>query len=595
MMVRAGRRHQRGAALLVMLAIVGLAGSWMLIDRLKTESGGIEAARKKRNAEVLKRAKQALIGYVAAQAAKDGENNPGAMPCPENPGDFDSTTGREGLVGTSCGITTVGRFPWRTLGLEQLVDSSGEPLWYVVGPGWGVGGGNTAINSDSVGQLTVDSVPNAAVALIIAPGAAFSVPASGACAAQNQVRPSTGTPDLRNYLECDNATSPADATFVTTGPSGSFNDQVLAVTAADVLPAIEAAIAARIEREIAPQLQSLYSGGSWSGASTAPALPWPAAFANPATSDMKGVSGTLGGLLPLTYAESSPGSGTLCTAGPGAPRCDPSYVSWASANMAGSASIYNTSCATTPTAITCTFYYRDCMFPPSWCSAVTQVPFTVNGTANNVGRAMRQLRAAAVTSSPGSNVAAVSSLSAVLNSNSTATLAVNGQATVSGTGSLLADSVCGITGFFNQLFYDCRQSSVAIPITVLSDHPLLNATTTGGGALGWFLRNRWHEVAYYAIAPGFAPDGARSCTTGATCLTLAHLRDATGADASGKPRAMIALSGRTLTGAARLYSAPSDWLEGANADGVTPFELRSATLIANRSFNDRFAVLSANP
>ena len=151
--------------MIAIVAILALVGSTLLVKQLNSESGGFTAVRKTRNAEVLLRAKQALIGYVAAQAVKAGENNPGAMPCPENPGDFDSTTGNDGKVGTSCGVTTVGRFPWRTLGVDQLVDVSGEPLWYVVSPGWGVASGsNTSINSNSVGRLTVDGTATTPIA-----------------------------------------------------------------------------------------------------------------------------------------------------------------------------------------------------------------------------------------------------------------------------------------------------------------------------------------------------------------------------------------------------------------------------------------------
>lgn len=66
----------------------------------------------------------------------------------------------------------------------------------------------------------------------------------------------TGTDGL--LVECENATSPADATFVSTGPSTSFNDQVVRITVADIMPAIEAAIASRVEREIVPILKRVY-------------------------------------------------------------------------------------------------------------------------------------------------------------------------------------------------------------------------------------------------------------------------------------------------------------------------------------------------
>ena len=82
-------KHQHGAALLAMLMVLALGASWYLVSRLNADSGVAIATRKVRNAEVLNRAKQALIGYVAAQAANSGEDNPGALPCPEAAGYFD--------------------------------------------------------------------------------------------------------------------------------------------------------------------------------------------------------------------------------------------------------------------------------------------------------------------------------------------------------------------------------------------------------------------------------------------------------------------------------------------------------------------------
>jgi hypothetical protein len=585
-------RRQRGIALLALLAVIALSASWFVVSRLNNNSNSIVAANRNRNAAVLNRAKQTLIGYIAQQAAENTEDNPGRLPCPEAPGSFDNAT-TEGIAAGNCTLPAVGRFPWRTLGMDRLVDSAGEPLWYVVSPGWALpsAGATLVINSNTAGQLQVDGAANDSVALIIAPGPAFSVPAAAGCTAWNQTRPTTGTPDWRNYLECENATNPADATFVTTGPSGSFNDQVVRITVADVLPAIEAAIAHRIERDVAPAIQSMYSGGSgttsWSGSPSAPAMPFPAAFTNPSTSTGQGSSALLKGLLPLVYAETTPGSGTLCTGG-SAPRCSPTFVQWSSANMSGSTGTYSESCTTTTTQINCTFYYRVCTLIV-FCGTTTTANFTVNGTASNVGMAMRQLN----TSTAGtSNVSSISSISGVLNTNGSATIAINGSATVSSSGTgLLSDLLCSITGFLN-LFYGCKQSTLSIPITVFADHPLLNSAGTGAASLGWFLRNKWNEVSYYTIAAGFAPSGSRSCITNSTCLYATYHSN------NGKLRGLIALSGRSLTGATRPNATLTDWFEGSNATATgstaLPFQVRSPTLMINRTFNDRIAVLGSN-
>jgi len=293
-------------ALLALLAVIMLGASWFLVRRLNAESGSLAAVKQARNAEVLNKAKQALIGYVAMQTANMGEDNPGALPCPEAAGYFDNPA-QEGQSASSCSLPKVGRFPWRTIGTEKLVDSSGEPLWYVVSPGWALAStsGNTNINSSTLGQLTVDGKANDSVALIIAPGPAFNVPACASIPAWNQVRPTSGTPDWRNYLECENATSPADTTFVTGGASGSFNDQVMRVSAAEILGGIEAAIATRIKRQIAPVLSDVYLGTAWGLTGKERMFPFAATFADPSLSatSFKGAPPATQGLLPFNYGE----------------------------------------------------------------------------------------------------------------------------------------------------------------------------------------------------------------------------------------------------------------------------------------------------
>ena len=120
--------------------------------------------------------------------------------------------------------------------------------------------------------------------------------AAPGCAARAQSR-SALPPNVRDYLECENATSPADVNFAGTGPAGSFNDQVVRITAADVLPAIEAAIAHRIEREITPLVKAIYAGAAWGTSATNPLFPYAAPFSDPATSNYQGAAGTFRGLL----------------------------------------------------------------------------------------------------------------------------------------------------------------------------------------------------------------------------------------------------------------------------------------------------------
>ena len=293
--------RQRGAALLALLAVVALGASWFLVPAERGKQPD-RRRRKYRNAEVLNRAKQALIGYVAAQAAVLGEEQSGRSALPGGtPGYFDTSGPRKAQTAVHCTLPTVGRFPWRTIGTDKLVDAAGEPLWYVVSPGWAVkstGVSTTASTRTRIGQLTVDGAANTAVALIIAPGPAFSVPPL-----RRDAPRSPGPPDHR--ARRTGATTSSAKTrptrrrrdFVTTGRDGSFNDQVMRVTVADLMPGIEAAIAKRIEREIVPALKTVYVTGDLGNHRAQPAVslsrrrsrsPGPGA----GTSDYVGAAGT---------------------------------------------------------------------------------------------------------------------------------------------------------------------------------------------------------------------------------------------------------------------------------------------------------------
>jgi hypothetical protein len=600
------RTRQQGAALLLLLAVLTLGGTWYLVSSLRSASANRIAAERQSNAAVLNQAKQALIGYVAHQAAISGEDNPGAFPCPEAPGSFNSAAGTDGRTQTpSCTLPAVGRFPWRTIGSEKFVDAAGEPLWYVVAAGWSKPGpastDNTIINSNCAdagsamtcwtGQLTVDGQPNAAVALIIAPGLAFNVPAAAGCTAWSQVRPAAGAPDWRNYFECENATNPADATFVSSGPSASFNDQLVKITAAEVLPPIEAAIADRFQREMAADFRSAYSIAAWGGTTV---LPFALSFANPAAaaSYAPGVTHSTQGLLPVSYSETALNSGAPCTPSAAAPRCQPAFVAFTNGAVTGP-TVTSSSCAVVPvgptnfTRLDCTFKYTYSIFAPP-----ANVSFTLQATAANAGAALRRFNTAAVMTNVN---AAGRTASGILNADGSATITLNGTAPLAPVGGGgIGDLLCGIAGLLNQFLFDCYQQSISVPIFLLADHPLVDATNA---TYGWFLRNKWHEVSYYAVAPTIAPSAAppRSCITGATCLQVNYHLDNNRQPDDGKQRGLIVIAGPKLGTQARPATVVSDLLEGANADGVSPFEVRSATLKINRSFNDHFAVVDSNP
>src|SRR5213075_3199340 len=201
-------------------------------------------------------------------------------------------------------------------------------------------------------------------------------------------------PDVRNYLECSNADG--DSSFVMTGPSGSFNDQVLKVTVGDLMPGLEAAIANRIEREIVPQLKAIYNSTTWASnlSATNPVYPYPASFANPnVTASFQGsaasCSGSVcSGLLPVIYTN-NPGASTICASG-GTSLCDPMFVTWASGTIPGVA-------VWTATITNCTVSSSGSPASPQLdCPAnipsvsgvlTTNVIYEVKGIASKVGMA----------------------------------------------------------------------------------------------------------------------------------------------------------------------------------------------------------------
>jgi hypothetical protein len=132
----------------------------------------------------------------------------------------------------------------------------------------------------------------------------------------------------------------------------------------------------------------------------------------------------------------------------------------------------------------------------------------------------------------------------------------------------------------------CFEDTISVPIALFSDHPVVDPAIA---TYNWFYRNKWHEVAYYAAAPNVTPTGPRSCVTGSTCIGVTYHPD------DGKHRGLVILSGRTLGGSARPNGSLSDWLEGGNADGASPFAVRSPTLMVNRTFNDHVATIDKNP
>jgi len=600
------RRLQRGAALLVLLVVLVLGASWFLVSRLDAIAGAFTAIDRNRNATVLSQARQTLIGYVAKAAAEGNESNPGRFPCPEAAGNVGNPAS-EGTAAPNCTLPAVGRLPWRTLGIDKLRDSANEPLWYVVSAGWALSNSTTPplttyINSDcgtaggtqacTTGQLTVDGSAKAAVALIIAPGAAMNVAASAGCTARNQARSAPApTIDARDYVECFNT---GTSTFATIGPTTSFNDQVVRITVADVMPGIEAAIASRVEREIAPLLKGVYATNSWGTNVSAgnPVYPFAAPFADPSlTPSYQGNSascagGVCKGLLPVTFSN-APGTSTPCTPSVGSP-CDPTFVRWVGAP----APVFTrTGGATLRSPATCSVLAAsvDCTIAASGPLLGLPAPmtFTLAATANNVGMAMRKfdttVAMTGIDPAGRSIVVPPTVPSTAMAFDGSVRVILSGSIPISG-GNLIADVLCGLLGIA------CYQVNISMPIALLADHPALNSTDP---VTGWFMRNEWYRVLYYAAAQATTPaalPAAPACTPGTNCVTVSNLTPAN------NKRAILILTGRSINGSGRPSGTLADYLEFGNATGAYERQPVSTAVAPalKKPFNDRIVVVDIN-
>ncbi len=258
--------RQRGVALLLLLAIVGMATIFALVAGLNKSAGDLARVREQKTYAALAQAKAALIAYAVTY--KDTHDKPGSsytvpgyLPCP----DLGSPLFDEGVAAGNCGaslVSVIGKLPWRTLGLDALKDGSGECLWYAVSGKYknnpNTVSGNAAIsnmmNWDTDGQFAVvdgggntlagSSPDDNAVAVIFAPGGALSgqdrTPAAGATNCR-------GHYSAGDYLETakgiDNgvvaAGRGAQSTFVAGTASDTFNDKLAYITRADIWNAIK--------------------------------------------------------------------------------------------------------------------------------------------------------------------------------------------------------------------------------------------------------------------------------------------------------------------------------------------------------------------
>lgn len=247
-------RHQQGVVLLLMLVILVLAGSAFLLNGLDQRSTGVEQQLKQTQSLAI--AKKALLARAASSSHKLAAD-PGyySLPCP----DILASDFPEGSTDGGCGargVTTVGRLPWRTLGLDPT-EMGTECFWYVISGNYQNLANPAAgllLNSDSNGLIEIQNVDGdilagatpdqRAVAAIIAPGSART--GQNRTALPNFVDHCGGNYVAANYLDSangiNNATPSTLADTVsqlvtTTSPDAQLNDQIVWITREEIAAA----------------------------------------------------------------------------------------------------------------------------------------------------------------------------------------------------------------------------------------------------------------------------------------------------------------------------------------------------------------------
>ena len=596
--------RQAGAALLVMMAIIAIGMTSFMVAALNQATVNEGAAAQNRNAAVLAEAKTALIGHVVREVFDLSENIPGRLPCPESPSD--AGTANEGRAGSACSPTfptnkTVGRLPWRTLGIGKLLDSTGEPLWYVVSPNWVLSTPNPppVLNAGSVGQLSVDGVADV-VAIIIAPGRPLVLnptptQVAQGCQPRAQVRDDRshnaggGNPDYRNYLECQNGSSPIDSQFGTAVADNAtnpvVNDHLVTITSREVLNAMQGPLAERMQRTVAPLLReysSLWPGGTF--------LPYAAPFEAPERS--LSPSAHCGPPAPAPQVQ----EGLL----PVATSFGACASDWNDFGISGSVtSLGCSSLLPASTDVRCSFaYYRlNALGQFLLGEGVTTTEVTIEATAPRAAASFRRPLSVADIAVPAGVTVKTATLKPQTDGDARFTLV----ATV--TGSNLCDDsvlgvVCSVVGGWltvgQTVFIDFPQlgtpmlqgTKLAPPVRALRAPPYNLLDPVAGEPHYWFMENEWYRYTYYAVSPASSAAG-----TGGH-LTVNGFPRSNGS--AYDKRFVLASMGPALAGQARgVGAAVANYIEGDNAATAASPRVFAYQVYA-ASGNDRIATCPFN-
>jgi hypothetical protein len=545
----ATRARQGGYGVMIALVILVLGSLYGLSRGLAGATA--QSKREDHDQAVLRQARDALVAYAALRqttALPLTPTRPGAMPCPDLDDDGNSE-------GAACGTpaTRTGRLPWRTLGLPDLRDASGERLWFAVsrcflerpyGTDLGLCPNGYRINSDLRGGLSVTGLApqNEVIAIIFAPGAVLG----------GQNRSAAGKNIAMNYLEGENGDTANDVFAALTACVGTgagdcpggfpFNDKLLVVRAQDLFPVVESMVAKHIQTFVRPAMFN--EGASFAekghfqrwrdhaGVSGQAYFPFAAPFVQPDTSSFQGAMGSLNGLMPVARDVTGP---------PYVPfvqweLIDPTYRPTFAELGATTDVLGTTTCApATVDQLECSVYYTNGTSPQ----------LRITGHALNVAMSF-------VSPVQGIDVAlANATLLSVSNTHTT------GGAPA---GSARVEVVVQLTA---------RGSSDTQPSNVRIPKPPYNINIVGpGGSADWFIDNNWQRVVLYSVAPAATTALPKDIATGnVDCAPAgADCRDALSTMNGGTGRHLVLLvAGQPVdSNTPRPAATLNRYLEGRN-------------------------------
>ena len=174
----AARNRIRGQGLIAALALALLLGATAMLAQGELDAR-FRVQAQAHSFGALAQAREALLGYAISYDERHPDMGYGYLPCPDAGNSGSTPAG-------ACGardVAAIGRLPWRTLALPDLLDGWGECLWYAVSASVKNNPKAVTLNWDSPGQfalrgdngnpLAVASADGLAVAVIFAPGPAL--------------------------------------------------------------------------------------------------------------------------------------------------------------------------------------------------------------------------------------------------------------------------------------------------------------------------------------------------------------------------------------------------------------------------------------